>query len=169
MCHAIWTTPAIIWKSIFSNCDDRSDQMFSAIVTIVNDHMETRLKNYKNRGFLQFPDTGILTTIAILMTARFTPIGRNADCSWYLLVMMFLWLKSFSICHFFCKFNGWNLFWFLRVVCHYDKCQVNKLHIDYPFHVIKFQTQLSFSFFSLSFWLHYSKLYIYNSMKIKRW
>ena len=72
------------------NCDDRSDRMFSAIVTIVNDHMETMLKNHKNRGFLQFPNTGILTTIAILMTARFTPIGRIADCSWYLLVMMFL-------------------------------------------------------------------------------
>ena len=46
---AIWTIPAIIWKSIFSNCDDRSDRMFSAIatilvtVTIVNDHMETRI------------------------------------------------------------------------------------------------------------------------------
>ena len=51
MCPAIWTIPATIWKSNFSNCDDRSNRMFSAIaripviVTIVNDHMETRL-NY---------------------------------------------------------------------------------------------------------------------------
>ena len=41
--------PATIWKSNFRNCDDRSDRIFSAIttilaiVTIVNDHMETRL------------------------------------------------------------------------------------------------------------------------------
>ena len=50
MCPAIGTIPATIWKSNFSNCDDCSDRMFSAIatipaiVTIVNDHMETRLK-----------------------------------------------------------------------------------------------------------------------------
>ena len=37
-----------------------------------------------SRGFLRFSDTGILTTIAILMTVRFTLIGRIADCSWYL-------------------------------------------------------------------------------------
>ena len=54
-----------------------SDRMFSAIVTIVNDHMETRLKNSKNRGFLRFLDTGILTTTAILMTAWFTLIGKS--------------------------------------------------------------------------------------------
>ena len=75
---------------VSGDLNDPSDRMFSAIVTIVNDHMETWLKNHKNRGFLRFPDTGILTTIAILMTARFTLIGRIADCSWYLLVMMFL-------------------------------------------------------------------------------
>ena len=39
-------------------------------------------KNRKNRGFLRFPDTGILTTIAILRTARI------ANCSCYLPVMV---------------------------------------------------------------------------------
>ena len=46
MCPAIRTIPVTIRKSNFSNCDDRSDLMFLAIatiVTIVNDHMETRL------------------------------------------------------------------------------------------------------------------------------
>ena len=37
---------------------------------------------------LQFPDTGILATIAILRTARFTLIGRIVDCSWYLPVIV---------------------------------------------------------------------------------
>ena len=36
-------------------------------------------KNRNNRGFLRFPDTGILTTIAILRTARFTLIVKIAD------------------------------------------------------------------------------------------
>ena len=39
-------------------------------------------KNRKNRGFLRFPDTGILTTfaiLAILRTARFTFIVKIAD------------------------------------------------------------------------------------------
>ena len=42
---AIVTIPAIIWKSIFSNCDDpsvRNDPAIVAIVAIVHDHMETR-------------------------------------------------------------------------------------------------------------------------------
>ena len=36
-------------------------------------------KNRNNRGFLRYPDTGILTTIAILRTARFTLIVKIAD------------------------------------------------------------------------------------------
>ena len=42
----------------------------------------------KNLGFLRLLDTGILTTIAILRTARFTLIGRIADCWLYLPVMV---------------------------------------------------------------------------------
>ena len=52
-------------------------------------------KNRKNRGFLRFPDTGILGTIAILRTARFTLIGRIADCSWYLPVMVYKLTEKF--------------------------------------------------------------------------
>ena len=36
-------------------------------------------KNCKNRGFLRFLSTGILTTIAILRTAKFTLIIKIAD------------------------------------------------------------------------------------------
>ena len=36
-------------------------------------------KNHKNQGFLRFPDTGILTTIAILRTTRFTLIVKVWD------------------------------------------------------------------------------------------
>ena len=46
MCLAILTISAIIWKSILSDRDDRSEQMLSAIATIVNDHIETRLLLY---------------------------------------------------------------------------------------------------------------------------
>ena len=49
VCFAILTIPAIMWNSIISDRDNCSDRMFSAIatilpiVTIINDHMETRL------------------------------------------------------------------------------------------------------------------------------
>ena len=51
VCSPILTIPAIIWKSVLSDRDDCSDRMLSVIttiqviVTIVNDHMETRLYN----------------------------------------------------------------------------------------------------------------------------
>ena len=41
--------------------------------------MDDSAKNRKNRGFIRFPDSGILTIITILRTAMFTLIERIAD------------------------------------------------------------------------------------------
>ena len=43
------------------------------------DYVPTCPKNRNNQGFLRFPDTGILTTTAILRTARFTLIVKITD------------------------------------------------------------------------------------------
>ena len=128
-------------------------------------------KYCKNRPFFRFPDTEILTTIVILRTARFTLIGRIADCSWHLLVMVcrnYCWkVLSSEIC--FVNLISEICSGFNELSRHYDQCEVNDLQIDYSFHAMKFQIQLWLSFFVLSFWLHYSKLYIDNSMKIRLW
>ena len=42
----------------------------------------------KNANSHDFPTSGIFTIIAILRTAMFRLIGRIADCSWYLPVMV---------------------------------------------------------------------------------
>ena len=54
MCPAILTIPAIIWKLIISDRDERSDRMFSPIATIVNHHMETEGEFYLGEGFEKF-------------------------------------------------------------------------------------------------------------------
>ena len=59
VCPAILTISAIIWKSILSDCHNRMERMLSeiatilAIVTIVNDHIETRLRARSCGRFLR--------------------------------------------------------------------------------------------------------------------
>ena len=47
VCPAILTTLAIIWKSILSDCDDRSDRMFSMIA--INNEFERKITKGNNR------------------------------------------------------------------------------------------------------------------------
>ena len=77
----------------FRNCthdvDNNSGKKFedTFVVKLVREPplslIPTCPKNRKIPGLLRFPETGILTTIAILRTARFTIMGKIADCSWY--------------------------------------------------------------------------------------
>ena len=61
----------------FSICDDRSDRMFSAIatipaiVTIVNDHMETRLYSRWDRSDRRTHTIAVIVTIVAIAVLWF--------------------------------------------------------------------------------------------------